>query len=150
MAISMGWLIEDHVLYLKLSGKISLGELENAIENLLILIDQSPTSPIHVFSDLSDMDSIPLDLHGLANVSIKLVNNPKMGWSVMIKTHQSFFEQIVNLVGRIARADYHFVDSLDEGIAFLAEHDDTLPDPIQLTPSNDVAHILDATVTDID
>lgn len=144
MSIRIGWLVENRVLYAELEGAVSQSTLKSTVEQLTVLLDQSSESCVHLVSNFSQLESIPLDIPSLASISMSLTNHPKMEWAIMVDMHQNIFQQIASIVGRITRAKYHFTDSLENSIAFIAYKDESLCDlSLSLSPQ-DVTFVWDS------
>ena len=124
MTSEIQWLIYNRVMYVKLSGEISLDEMREYNEYAIQLIDEG-IAPVHAILDDEDVQKIPMSVNELSNV-LRVFRHPGRGWLVAIGNSGRVERMILSLMTQFFRAQFQRFESTKEALDFLREQDETL------------------------
>lgn len=82
MPYQIEWLVEDRVIFNKVSGYLSLSETFQITDGYIELFDASPHDKIHILVDFQEMTGYELNLSGLRQSSDGTLSHNKMGWLI--------------------------------------------------------------------
>ena len=117
------WLVKDKVIFTSIIGELTVDGLPELDANIIELMDESSESTIHVFSDISMMTSMP---NVFQMAKLKYITHPKIGFFVT-QSRNALERFIGKSVGQMFNTKYKFVNSLEDGVTFLSQIDETLP-----------------------
>lgn len=125
----VGWLVENRVLHIQLSGEFDREAMQQGIQQVKPLID-SGTAPVHVVWDMMGITRLPKDI-GEPMKELEIMRyHPNGGWIVMISTNV-----MMRFVGQIATrflgASFRSVVSFDEAVETIRRVDGTVADALQ-------------------
>jgi hypothetical protein len=113
MPITTRWYIENQVYYAKYQGDLTMPELEKAVAEFLSKY-ASVGKPIHAVIDWLQLDSYPMQLNKLRQLSSSVLNHPNVGTIVFVlPPHQSFFF-MMQLLSRLFGKRMHVCKDLSE------------------------------------
>jgi len=124
MAHKTIWIVERRVLYTHFSGNISQPELEGYMNDIVVEIPKG-IPMVHQITNSLEMGKVEVSLKTLQT----LINGYKMvsalGWNIDINRNP-INKMFAGIGSQIARARFRTFSTMDEAVAFLREHDDTL------------------------
>lgn len=117
----IGWLIENRVLQVQISGSYDLSVAAQTISQIKSVLD-SATDPIHVVCDMTHVTSIPRNTIQKLGV-IRYHEN--LDWLIFVTTNHplAFAGQIGS---RLLGVKYRAVNSIEDALATLQAIDPTL------------------------
>lgn len=132
MPVEVSWYAPGYIIYQKYKGEMSLDELREAGVASSQLVQQAQPSPAKAYFvlDLSAVHSVSVAITQIRYDKNKHFMDPSMDWAVIVRpTEKSLLNQ-VNFISRALTYMFgylfHICDSVDEGLAFLAERDPML------------------------
>ncbi|MEM9953698.1 MAG: hypothetical protein AAF846_18965 [Chloroflexota bacterium] len=123
------WLVKDRIVLTSIIGDLTIHDFEKLDKEVIALFEESPYDDVHVLADISYMKSMP-SIFEMAK--LKHITHPQIGFFVT-QSRNSVEEFIGSTVGKILKTKYKFVHTLDEGIIYLSQIDDTLPSVEEMT-----------------
>ncbi|PJF41055.1 MAG: hypothetical protein CUN54_02830 [Phototrophicales bacterium] len=130
MTTEVVWYIKDRVVYLLPDATPSLDDYRKTIQRIVDYFDQSSASSVHLLSD-QRRRKMPLNLNFSllrANQYMQpIITHPRRGLLVSFHEQHFLFYQMGRLFTAMYHANYHHFRSSTQALAFLAEHDPTLP-----------------------
>lgn len=121
------WLIENHIIYTKRPPVLTLECLREDSENIIKLLDVGE-APIHIINDTLAVNMTPKKAL-MIRKALPYLDHPHLGWFVTVTSSQfiSFLASIVPQMRKGSnRSNVEVVNSLDEAIQFLREHESNL------------------------
>lgn len=119
MSVKTSWLIENHVIYLQLIDDVKIEEIEATSNDVLTMLNQSPVQLVHVIHDATDLDSVPIKLMDLSNVTSQVWNHPKLGWTVAFNVQKPMLTFVGNMLSKLFRTRYRIVDTKEDALDHL-------------------------------
>lgn len=121
------WYVDQRILYQKVSGTIVSQDL------VTIQADGDPKIEsgiryVHVIVDALEVTNFPINLGDLNKVMHRITSD-KRGWTVIIATNrmlQFLASTLIQLAGMRVRV----FSTLDEGVAFILQQDNTIQLPV--------------------
>jgi hypothetical protein len=113
MAYSVDWLIKDRLIFVSISGDITLEDVAALNESITALLDAGQ-APIHMLADIKDMGKFPFDLISMQRTSTYL-KHPKLGLVMMYgasRIASSFAQMITQIAGIKLRVVQSYTDAL--------------------------------------
>ena len=117
------WLVEDKVIFTSLIGDLTIEDFTKLDNDIIPLFKASSSQTIHMLADISLMTSMP---GVFAMTKLQYITHPKIGYFIT-QSRNPVEKFIGSTVGQILKTKYRFIDTLDDGIQFLATLDDSLP-----------------------
>ena len=128
MPVEVSWLYPKRVIHIRHYGKVTSEQLVISIAESIRLAEEGD-KPVHTFLDSTDVEGKPeISIGDLKNLIPRVVEGA--GWTVAVQPRvlDRFF---ASLGMQLAGARYRYVNSQEEGMAFLLEQDPTLLDVIR-------------------
>jgi hypothetical protein len=125
--ISIEWVLEQRVLFVRVEGHIIGEELIRLDDDVLTHMDQAgATGPVHFVEDVRGMTNAP---PLLVSLNLKLIRDPRLGWSISIGAVQNPWIRLV-YQSLVVATGIHWRDasSLEQALEYLNRIDPTLPD----------------------
>src|SRR5262245_9504813 len=110
MPYQVNWLVEKHVVEIKLIGLFTVSELKEVDEAALGLVKQYPDNTIHLFFDLTTMTYSP-PLSALRGV--QLLRQPNVGWAANYGTFNPLFRVLTTPLTKLFGLKQRFFNSRD-------------------------------------
>lgn len=132
MAIEVYWLVPDHVGYLKFIGDITIEELRDAANFWYDVLESTDSQLVHALHDGTPATSLPKNLNQVRAATNDALTHEHSGWTVSVGIGDSFMRFIALMVGKLTRMRQRILKDLDEGLVFLSEADESLPDLRQI------------------
>ena len=123
-SVHIGWLIENRVLQVQVSGSYDLTVAAPTVSQIKSMLD-STTEPIHVVCDMTHVTSIPRNIREpIQNLGV-IRYHTNLGWLIFVTTNHplAFAAQIGS---RLLGVQYRAVNSLEDALATLQSIDPTL------------------------
>ena len=119
------WLVDEHVIYIDFH-EVTLENLNNIIESVGQMIDQSPRPLVHTIWDSRNLKTFPKKIHRLMPIMKPLLSNEKLGWWLPIIENPliKFLSQVTISSSKIR---YRAFTNMEELLEFLQYSDSTLP-----------------------
>jgi hypothetical protein len=132
MPYETSWLVEKRVIYTRMYGFVSGEELKTQNEEMVAFIEQSEQL-LHTISDATDTTGTDMGLRDLQQTQFTNVDN--LGWAVYISPSKMnrFFASVITQLSKKRGRQFA---TLEEGLRFLQEMDETLPPLSVPEPSN--------------
>jgi hypothetical protein len=129
MASEYSWLVTGRVIKAQLREVVGLDDLRTGNQLISRMLDESPSPPVHVIFDCTDVQSISLSALQVVG-SLRYLKHPSLGWLVAVGFNgalRGIAQFIASIVTRATGAHIHFCDTQQEAFIFLEEVDKTLP-----------------------
>lgn len=128
MIINTRWLVENRVIHCSIEGALNVEQLRAGSQQLVQKLEQSNKQPVHIFFDLSLVQSIPLQMGLIGEAVRPFMTHPNTGWIIAFGTQNGMIRMISSIVSQTFRARFRFYPQRDEAIHMLQSLDTTLPD----------------------
>jgi hypothetical protein len=125
MGYNISWYIEGRVVQAIFTGEMSLEEAETASEMTAQYIQNGQPPLVHLIADTTRLERFPTNLNLLNRSASKHLWQPKLGWTIVISTN-STTRFISGIITQVARVRFRMFPTLEEGMRFLTDQDDTL------------------------
>ena len=134
MPYQMSWLVEKRVIYARLYNHVTSQELAAYYQEMVAYSRKSELL-LHTITDSTDIKGMDMSLRDLQNTPFADIRN--LGWAVFISPSKinRFFASVITQLSK--KRGRQFI-TLQEGLKFLQDIDDTLP-PLSLPTKKDVA-----------
>ena len=132
MPYETSWLVEKRVVYTRMYGFVSGEELKTQNEEMVAFIEQSEQL-LHTINDATDTTGTDMGLRDLQQTQFTNVDN--LGWAIYISPSKMnrFFASVITQLSKKRGRQFA---TLEEGLRFLQEMDETLPPLSVPEPSN--------------
>jgi hypothetical protein len=124
MPIQLVVYVPQQVYYLHLQGAITDAELVALDEQIVALLAQSTAPMLHLLIDQRAATQLPSIQ---AQSQVKMVQNPKLGWTVLIGNNK-LMQFLGTVVAGVLKTRLRYFASFVEAMTFLQQVDTTLPD----------------------
>ena len=123
MPYQMSWLVEKRVIYAQLYGYVTQEDLAAYYQMMIDLAEESELL-LHTFTDSSGMTGMKMSFRELQNMTFNGIHN--LGWAILISPSKlnRFFASVVTQLSHKRGRQF---ETLEEGLHFLQEMDDSLP-----------------------
>ncbi len=123
MPYEMSWLVEKRVIYAQLYGYVTQEELAAYYQSMTALSQRSELL-LHTLTDSSGMTGMKMSLRDLQNMNFNGIHN--LGWAILISPSKinRFFASVITQLSHKRGRQFATVE---EGLKFLQEMDDSLP-----------------------
>ncbi len=123
MPSEVSWLVEKRILYIRMYGFMTGQEIAAQNKIMETYIRQSEQL-LHLISDSTDMTGTNMGLRDLQKM--QFANVPNLGWSIYISSRMMdrFFASVITQLMKKRGREFA---TLEQGLHFLQEMDDTLP-----------------------
>lgn len=134
MPVELSWLVEDKVTYSKFIGKVTMDELHMISDFGIELMEQSPNPIIHSIQDLSELQSIPMNIKDMISQARVAKPLPKVGWQIAYHIPNKPIEILGKLLNKILNMKYLIATDYAEALEVLQSLDTNLDDLSYLMP----------------
>ncbi|MBZ0287199.1 MAG: hypothetical protein K8I30_06260 [Anaerolineae bacterium] len=126
MPYQIRWLVENRVIYQRQYGVITTEELYDSNKQTAAMT-AAGIRFVHLITDASGAEKNEIGLNDLIAFYKQYTPHENLGWSVYISPSlmNRFFASVVTQITKVRTREF---GTLPEGIKFLIEHDDSLPD----------------------
>ncbi|MEP6984246.1 MAG: hypothetical protein ABI970_01510 [Chloroflexota bacterium] len=123
MAYELSWLVDKRVLYTRMYGFVTGADLDIQKKEMELYIQQSEQL-LHMITDATDMTGTNMGLRDLQKMQFASAAN--LGWAIYVSPNKMnrFFASVVTQLMKKRGREYA---TLEEGLRFLQDMDDTLP-----------------------
>lgn len=125
MSYTVGWYIENEIIYAHYSGEASLEETRNSLLEVAELLNSSPRHLIHVYNDVGDVTQ-PLRAIDTLAIVRELGVPTRLGWSIVLREKSILVKLAVAFGTSVFKSRNRIFDSLDEANEFMKQMDPTL------------------------
>lgn len=129
MAHEIGWLVDGRVIYQRYYGVVTLDELVDASGAVGALVDDG-VCPVHTLIDIVGLKEYPGAIGEIRRALRDARFDARLGWLVLVGVHP-IPRYIASVVIQVTGLRFRLFDTFEEGLHFLATHDETLD---ELTP----------------
>ena len=138
MTLQCVWLLEDQLIYIRLSGTVDTQDLRSGNAIISRYLAESKSRSIHLLFDCREVKQINL---GVVQIHLELqyLQHPSLGWIVIFGMNRSVEQMIgflTSVILRLTKLRVREVGTLDEALDFLRSADPSLP---AIIPSVDVS-----------
>ena len=126
MSYEIGWLVEEKVIELHVSGDIASEILFAASRDIIVLMDSSTAPLVHLIVNETDMGNFPKQIKNVMDAA-EFINHPKMGWFLIYGNDSPFLNFLSPMVARVARLRHRRFQNGADAYNFLFSVDATLP-----------------------
>lgn len=135
MPFQMEWLIENRVIFHRISGKRQADEQAEMNRKAQLFLNEAQT-PLHFIVDIQSLEK---ELNSVQNVfrDVKHLNLTNLGWVVIISDNRVFQFVATTVLSLLGKSQCKAVSSLNEALLFLKSKDASLEFP---KLSNSEAH----------
>lgn len=134
MGYEVSWYIEGRIVQAIFTGEMTLQETEVASELTAQYIQNGQPPLVHLIADTTQLERFPTNLNLLNRSASKHLWQPKLGWTIVISTN-STTRFISGIITQVARVRFRMFPTLEDGLAFLEDHDSSLTELIQARKS---------------
>jgi len=131
MPIQSFWFSQNSVILSHAQGTLTDADIGAWDAALLQLLEQSRLDRVHVILQ-NAMTGSPPKLEALTHMGYP--KHPRLGWVVVVNTHDPLQRFLLHTAAQAAHSRLRFVESFDEGLVFLQDIDDALPDLLAIEP----------------
>jgi len=123
MPYQMSWLVEKRVIYARMYDRMTSQQLASYYQEMMAYAQKSELL-LHTITDSTDLKSTEMGLRDLQNTPFAGILN--LGWAVFISPSMMnrFFASVITQLSKKRGRQFA---TLEEGLRFLQEIDDTLP-----------------------
>lgn len=126
MVADIRWLVPQHVIHGKPTGKYTVEELTQASQEIVALLNASDKPLVHLLIDESQLDGMPISLSALTE-AFTFLSHDRLGWMIIYGTDERLKKFISSMVTNITRVRHRRFDTREEALEFLVSMDTTLP-----------------------
>lgn len=125
--LSIEWVLESRVIYLRLEGRITGDELIRYDDEMVSRLDHVGADlPVHFIEDVKGLTNAP---PLTAALKLKMLRDPRLGWSISIGAVRNpvlrlIYQSLMVTMG----IRWRDVASLQQALEYLHRVDDSLPD----------------------
>src|SRR4051812_31972818 len=124
MSFNLSWFLEKRIVYASASGQVTVSELQNVVHTMAAYIRQGD-APVHALLDFTNVEKFPTRINAYKDFAFPAAE-PNTGMLVLISANKlALF--IIGVVAQLSDRNIYTFPTLDEGLAFLARKDSTLP-----------------------
>lgn len=126
MPYTVSWYIENRVLLITISGRVTLEDLQALHNDSYQHVLQS-SNRVHAIADLSAFEGIPTKLSGLSSV-VNKEKHPNQGMTVLVLPNLNvIFRFVGGLILQTLRLEYRVCQTMDEAVDILQRVDTDIP-----------------------
>ncbi len=135
MSYHISWLVEGYVIDVSFEGNLTVEELEDQAFAALEYMNNGETELIHSILDLTALEKVPLSMSIFSGSFAEPLRHPRVGWNIFITTNR-MFKLMVSTILKLSSGKYRIFPTREEGLAFLNEVDNTLPNLLEIDRKN--------------
>ena len=128
MPYSQSWLIEGAVALVIYSGNVTLSDVEQSADELLIRLHNSPRGIIHIMHDLGGVENYPTNVQQINRITRPLLSHKKVGWFVLYGQENPMMRFLITMIAQLARVQSRGFENYESAREFLQNIDADLPD----------------------
>ena len=129
MTLETEWLEPGRVLLLRIAGDVNIADLQATIAATREARQHViPNHRFHTVTDLTAIGKIPLTITELKNALHELGEIRSSGWAVVISNANPVVHFMVTTLAQLFNFRVRIFTDLEEGLAFLYQIDETLPE----------------------
>lgn len=126
MKIDTKWLVNQHVVSVEGSGQLSEDDVRECISLLSSMLDESEKTLVHIVINVSQVESIPVNMQLLTDLSKPYLTHTRMGWLIMYGSQNKMIDYSSSIVSQIFKTRFRQVDTREDVISFLKYVDSSL------------------------
>jgi hypothetical protein len=127
MPVEVSWYISNRVVLARGYGSVTTEENAESDRQVAALIDQG-IAPVHVIIDVTTVDDFPFFSASYQKDNVQqFLRSNKLGWGVVCGTSNRVVRFVGEVVARLSRINFRMFPTLEEGLAFLKDQDQTVP-----------------------
>ncbi|MBI1255993.1 MAG: hypothetical protein GC204_00850 [Chloroflexi bacterium] len=124
MSMNLSWLLEKRIVYASTEEQVTVSELQDIVTAIADYIHQGD-APVHAILDFTNVERFPTRINAYKDFVFP-AGEPNTGLLVVISANKlALF--IMGVVAQLSERQIYAFPTLDEGLAFLARKDWTLP-----------------------
>jgi hypothetical protein len=136
MPYRLSWYQENHVINAAISGNFTVPEFEAYGEELIENYLDSAIHPIHIISDVSQMERFPTQVWTAIHATEPWLRHRNLGWIMLLSPGgNAMLRFLVSAVNQVVGIRYHVVETHEEAYMLLQQLDKTLPDQATISYS---------------
>jgi len=128
MPVDLNWLLEGRILYIQLTGVLTIDDIKDASQRGVDMLDPSMNLPVHTIHDSRNIIEPPKNVRALFEVSKAALQDPRLGWMINVSSQNQFLTYMITMMGKLTGSEFRFESSVSEALNFLQMVDQTLPD----------------------
>lgn len=126
MPIEVSWLVPNRVIMARGYGMVTPEENAESDRQVIELLNTG-TAPIHVVMDVQAVEQFPLyQIDDEVKNVRRMTDHPALGWATICGTTNPMVRFMSSIVARLTGVRFRIFKTLDEGLDFLKEQDDTI------------------------
>ena len=122
MAHKYWWEVEDHILYVRYWGDLTLAELTQSIDELVQALVGSGQPLVHLINDVSEVQK-PVSVVDVAKMARQYQQPEQMGWLITVGEKNPLIRFSNSIAGQILGQRMRSFDTREEALAFLKSAD---------------------------
>ncbi|MCU0513801.1 MAG: hypothetical protein MUE40_14680 [Anaerolineae bacterium] len=126
MPFQLSWYVPEKVIQQDLYGDLTIEEVEQLSLALVVMLNESHAPLVHVFSDISRINSYPKNLAALQRATRPHMSHPRLGWGIILGLGSPVTRFIANTLMQMSRTRTRSLTTMAEVHAFLIEQDENL------------------------
>jgi hypothetical protein len=118
-------LVDHHLLFFSVWGKITEAEIRLYDERMTVLLNENPLPKLHAIFDYAQSEIVS-SLRSLS--TIRNGQHPKTGWSIFVGNPNQLLRFTVTVTAQVVGVPFRLVNTYVEAKTLIRELDPTLPD----------------------
>lgn len=127
MPFRMSWYHENKVVYAAVSGNFTVAEFEDYGEELIERFLDPASRPIHIISDVSEMQKFPTQVWTAIRATEPWLRHPNLGHIILLTPgSNAMLRFLLSAVNQVVSIRYHVCETPEEGFVLLQQMDENL------------------------
>ncbi|GAB4344142.1 MAG: hypothetical protein Kow00117_22430 [Phototrophicales bacterium] len=122
MPVKISWQVNNRILLVTGFDEVTFEDL-NPVNDLLLATLKNDT--VHLIVDRRLITKYPLNIIKLKN-TLSSLNHPNFGWLLVVDEQDAMRDFLIGIVTQLMRTPFRRMETLDDAITFLYQHDKTL------------------------
>lgn len=133
MAHEVSWFLENRVIQLRVSGSISMQDVQDINQQLIKMIEKG-TAPVHIINDMQGLKEFPNNLIQVKG-ALTYMNHAGLGWETIVSQPNPLVRFFASAITQITNARMKMVPDIKEAYLTLVRLDRTLPVDLKMVHS---------------
>lgn len=125
MAYQIEWLLENHIVFVKIEGVSTVADFQEINEKTLVLLKASPAERVHCILDSTFSREEPTLMEQARIFTV--IESDRLGWLLDITQANRTIRFINMTLMHLKRVRYRHLASMEVALAFLKDHAPSLP-----------------------
>jgi len=126
MSTKTMWLISEKIIYTQTTGKNTIDDMKLLLDQIAELLDLTDAPFVHLIIDGTLAQMPQMSVTEIKELFSDLPNTGEIGWTVVV-TPSPFLRFLGTLAMQFGKMRSRQVATVDDGLRFLTENDESLP-----------------------